>query len=47
MPNKRDINEDNEGKMACIFFRISFAILVASKGKGFAFSSTYTILMQG
>lgn len=31
MPNKRDVNNDHEWKMACNSFRLSFAKLTASK----------------
>jgi hypothetical protein len=37
MPYKRDVNKDHKGKMACKIFRISFAVLAASKDKGFTF----------
>jgi hypothetical protein len=46
MPNKRDVNEEHVGKMACNFFRISFAMLAASKDKVFAFLKLATTLCR-
>ena len=45
-PNKRDVNKDHEGKMACAYFRISFAMLAMSKDKGFTFLKLTTSLCR-